>query len=124
MPVRSLNSSVMRWPRPEAVETAAREWAKRLMSADASVIAVAYFGSYARGDPGVGSDLDLIAIVAGNKPSRQRDGEWAVEQLPTPTDLIVYTADEWRELSINSPRFFQTVAREARWLCGVPPAVE
>ncbi len=120
MPVRSLNSSVMRWPSPETVLAAAREWAERVASGDPAVIAVGCFGSYARGDAGVGSDLDLIAIVAADAPAR-RDGVWAVEHLPTPAELIVYTMDEWRELRVNSPRFYQTLGREARWLCGAPP---
>lgn len=121
MPVRSLNSSVMRWPSPEVVHAAALEWAEGLASGDPSVIAVGCFGSYARGDAGVGSDLDLIAIVTACESARRRDGVWAVEHLPTPAELIVYTIGEWRELSVNSPRFYQTLLREARWLCGAPP---
>ena len=49
---------------------------------------------------------------------------WAVEKLPTPADLIVYTIDEWRQLRLNSPRFYESLAREAVWLCGAPPPVQ
>jgi uncharacterized protein len=120
MPVRSLSSSVMRWPEPEAVLTAARHWAERLAHADSSVVAVGCFGSYARGDAAMGSDLDLLAIVAASS-APHRTGAWSVEQLPTPTDLLVYTVDQWRELSVNSPRFYDTLCGEARWLWGAPP---
>jgi hypothetical protein len=121
MPVRSLNSSVMRWPSRETVLAAARAWAERLASAEPSVVAVGCFGSYARGDSGVGSDLDMIAIVAGPEPSPRRNGVWAVENLPTPAELIVYTTEQWRDLSVNSPRFSQVLQHEALWLCGAPP---
>ena len=123
MPVRSLSSSVLRWPSPEAVLAAALKWAERLASADPAVVAVGCFGSYARDDSGMGSDLDLIAIVAAEEQSKQRNGAWAVESLPTPTDLLVYTTDQWRELSANSPRFYKTLELEARWLLGAPPTV-
>ncbi len=122
MPVRSLTSSVMRWLNPEAVLAAAQEWAERLASGEPSVIAVGCFGSYARGDAGVGSDLDLIVIMSANATTPRREGAWAVEQLPIPADVIVYTTDQWRDLCVNSPRFFQTLENEAQWLCGPPPA--
>jgi uncharacterized protein len=74
-----------------------------------SVAAVGCFGSYARGSEGVGSDLDLIVILKQDAPRPEE--AWAVENLPVPAELIVYTAVQWRELRSNSPRFFQTLER-------------
>ena len=56
-----------------------------------------YFGSYARGDAGFGSDLDLVAVVKRSEvPRMERNRDWPYERLPVPADLLVFTVDEWR----------------------------
>mgnify|MGYP006385958309 CR=1 FL=1 len=62
MPVRSLGSSVLRWPSREEVEEALKAWLSR--HPIPGLVAAGYFGSYARGEAGVGSDLDLLLLVA------------------------------------------------------------
>lgn len=52
MPVRSLNSSVLRWPDARAVEAALQHWAKTTAQTHPEVLRIGYFGSYARGDWG------------------------------------------------------------------------
>jgi hypothetical protein len=55
-----------------------------------------YFGSYANGTWGVGSDIDLVAIVsASDEPFERRSVKWPTERLPVPADLLVYTEPEW-----------------------------
>ena len=61
MPVRSLGSSVLRWPSREEVEEALKAWLSR--HPIPGLLAAGYFGSYARGEAGVGSDLDLLLLV-------------------------------------------------------------
>jgi len=63
MPVRSLSSSVLRWPDRLAVDQAVRAWAKEKAEERKEILQIGYFGSYARGDWGVGSDLDIIIIL-------------------------------------------------------------
>ena len=53
MPVRSLSSSVLRWPDIRAVDEATRRWAVEEVGRRKGVLRVGYFGSYARGDWGV-----------------------------------------------------------------------
>jgi hypothetical protein len=72
MPVRSLTSSVLRWPPREAVAEAARGWAAEVSTRN-GVVKVGYFGSLARGHWGVGSDVDLVVIVQeSSEPSYRR----------------------------------------------------
>jgi predicted nucleotidyltransferase len=79
------------------------------------VLKIGYFGSYARGDWGVGSDLDLIIIVKSSRqPFERRSVEWNVTELPVPADVLVYTEEEWQSLSKR--RFHQTVMQEAVWI--------
>ncbi|MEW5717558.1 MAG: nucleotidyltransferase domain-containing protein [Chloroflexota bacterium] len=76
---------------------------------------IGYFGSYARGDWGVGSDLDLIVIVDDSaQPFERRARDWDTTELPVPTDVLVYTWQEWE--SLRQKRFRQTLANEAVWI--------
>lgn len=117
MPVRSLTSSVLKWPDREAVDVAARTWAAEQRLLHAEIVRIGYFGSYARGDWGVGSDLDLIAIVgrsARGFPDRALD--WDVSTLPVPAEILVYTLEEWQRLVRAGHGFAETVAREVVWM--------
>jgi predicted nucleotidyltransferase len=82
------------------------------------ILGIAYFGSYARGNWGVGSDLDVLIVVANSDrffEERGRDFDTGV--LPVPTDVLVYTSEEWRNLSREQP-FFQRMLKEAIWVYG------
>ena len=115
MPVRSLNSSVLKWPDAKTVDAAARRWVEKVMRDRKDVFRVGYFGSYARGDWGVGSDLDLIIILkSSERPFEKRSTEWNVTELPVPADVLVYTKKEWE--SFSKTRFYQTVMQEAIWI--------
>lgn len=117
MPVRSLHSSVLKWPDAKSVRQALEAWVQQALSAHPETLRIGCFGSYARGDWGVGSDLDIVAVVAGSdKPFTARLLEWDVTALPVPADILVYTEEEWEKLPQTNPRFAATLAREARWV--------
>jgi hypothetical protein len=118
MPVRSWNSSVLRWPDAATVDRAVRRWAEAVALSRKEVRCIGYFGSYARGDWGVGSDLDVIVVVEhSDRPFEQRGAEWDTTSLPVPADLLVYTVEEWQALNRHR-RFPQTLSREAVWVVG------
>jgi predicted nucleotidyltransferase len=80
-------------------------------------VRLGYFGSYARGDWGVGSDLDLIAIVRDtDTPFERRALTWDLNALPIPAELVVYTQKEWEKLMREHSRFADTLSREAVWV--------
>ena len=119
MPVRSLRSSVLVWPSLPQVDRAARAWAERQASAREGVVAIGYFGSYARRAYGPGSDLDLVAIVSeSERPFIERASEWDLDGIPVPADLLVYTVEEWRRLQAEGGRFARTLAAQTVWTCG------
>ena len=118
MPVRSLNSSVLKWPDAISVECAARAWAKRIAQNETRVRRVGYFGSYARGDWGVGSDLDVVIIVNdSDQPFENRARACDATELPVPTDVLVYTLREWETLP-RDERFYKTLLSEVVWIYG------
>jgi predicted nucleotidyltransferase len=114
MPVRSLHSSVLKWPSRQTVDAAVRRWAAAV-ARHPDVLRVGYFGSYARGDSGVGSDVDLIIILAGAGSGGERNFTYDVQALPVPADVLVYTAEEWNRLK-RGGRFAPTLEREAVWV--------
>lgn len=117
MPVRSLNSHGLRWPKAEVVVEAARNWAAARAGTCKHIIRVGYFGSYARGDWGVGSDLDLVIVIdETSRPFHERPLEFESPRLPVPAEMLVYTAAEWDKLMYASTRFSNMLKNEARWL--------
>lgn len=119
MPVRSLNSSVMRWPSGDEVDAAVRTWARRLSGAEPSVRAIGYFGSFARGASSVGSDVDLVVITERSVPLHERVGEpWAVDRLPVPAEVLVYNRRQWQALADSESRFYRTLRDETIWVVG------
>jgi len=85
--------------------------------AHAEVLRIGYIGSYARGDWGVGSDLDLFILVErSDRPFGRRASRWDTTALPVPTDVWVYTREEWERMAAQGSRFYQEVTREAVWV--------
>ena len=117
MPVRSLRSSVLKWPGRDQVDEAARTWAAEATKRHPELLRAAYFGSYAREDWGVGSDLDLFVIVQkAQDPFECRALAWDLSGLPVPAELLVYTVREWEQMQAEGGRLARTLAREAVWL--------
>ena len=115
MPVTSSTSSIKRWPKTDLVLDAVRAWGQATAEQRRDLIALGYFGSYARGDAGFGSDLDLVAVVkTDSRPAMAR--AWRTETLPGPADLLVYTAEEWERLQARDGRFARTLNSETQWL--------
>ena len=116
MPVRSLNSPVLKWPDARAVDHAVRRWAERVAAAHPEVAALGYFGSYARGDWGPGSDLDIVMVVQSSEEVfARRAARWDTTELPVPADLLVYTREEWQNLD-RAGRFYREVAKKTVWV--------
>ena len=122
MPVRSLTSSVMRWPGRDEVAAAFREWAAHLAQDEPDLVAAGYFGSYARGDWGPGSDLDVVLILAQSPaPFIRRVAPGDATTLPVPADVLRYTVGEWRTLQRRHDRFARMLREETVWVVGAPP---
>jgi predicted nucleotidyltransferase len=108
---------VLKWPDRATVDAAARQWARRQRHDHRELLRIGYFGSYARGDWGVGSDLDLLAIVSySDRAFGERALDWELSELPLPADLLIYTADEWTRMVAEQTRFARTIESEAVWL--------
>ncbi len=117
MPVRSLHSSVLKWPDKATVTRALESWAAAMSRQHPELLRVGYYGSYARGDWGVGSDLDIVVIVSrAVSPFLERPSAWDRSSLPVPTDIRVYTDGEWADIVARGDRFSHVMQTEVDWI--------
>ncbi len=108
---------MLKWPDRQTVDAAARHWASEQRRRHPELLRLGYFGSYARGDWGVGSDLDLIALVTdSSRPFQDRPLDWDLASLPVPAEILVYTLAEWTRLQREGGRFVRTLDAETVWL--------
>jgi predicted nucleotidyltransferase len=99
------------------VEEAARAFARAEAERRPGLLRLGYFGSYARGDAGVGSDLDLVAVVeSSGLPFERRAVQWDLTRLPVPAEVLVYTAQEWAAMEARGDRFARVLREESVWL--------
>jgi len=69
---------------------------------DPNVVRIGYFGSYAKGNWGVGSDLDVVLLVHATDEDRFiRGRHFDTFGLPVPVDLLVFTDDEWARKTVD-----------------------
>lgn len=123
MPVRSLHSSVLKWPDRETVDKAVKDWAYRMRQGRPDIVNIGYFGSYAREKWGVGSDIDLVIIVStSNKPFLSRPLEFDATSLPVPADILVYTEEEWFKGTSLDSGYISSIASEIVWVFDPPKA--
>lgn len=117
MPVRSSSSSVLRWPDRARVHAALVAWATAAGRAFAPLCRVGYFGSYARGEWGPGSDLDVVLVVArSDEPFMERGARYDLTPLPVPAESLVYTVDELERLQREGGRFASVLRDETVWV--------
>ena len=125
MPVRSLSSSVFKWPKPPTVIRALKSWVDGIVRQRSDIIGVAYFGSYAHHRSGVGSDLDVLMIVEqSERPFWERALEFDTLSLPVPAEVVVYSRDEWQGAAAETSGFFHAIRRDAVWVYRHPDFTE
>jgi UTP:GlnB (protein PII) uridylyltransferase len=117
MPVRSLTQSLLRWPEPELILAQVAAWAAAVAADHPGLERVGVFGSYGRGDAGVGSDLDLLLIDRqASGPQHQRLLAWPLADLPLSCDALVLTPQEHQDLMAGGSAMAGALLNECRWL--------
>lgn len=112
MPTRSCRSAIMRWPDAAEVDAAFRAWAATVKARHPEVALIGYFGSYARGTWGVGSDLDVVIVVKqSDEPFHRRLLDVSDDGLPVPADILVFTEMELEAIRIRGNRLAAEVDR-------------
>ena len=78
-----------------------------------SVLQAIVFGSYARGDADVASDLDLLLVETTTQPFLERGRRHLqLFQMGLGVDLLVYTPDEYERLRQERHPLIERIERE------------
>ena len=77
---------------------------------------VILFGSYARGEAGANSDVDLLIVAESDQPrfKRSRMLYQTLRPYPFAMDLLVYTPQEFEQARRMPLSFVSTVMREGK----------
>jgi predicted nucleotidyltransferase len=108
---------VIKWPKADEVVAALKEWAKTAARRVPGIRRVGYIGSYARGDWGVGSDLDVVVII-GDDPRIDPDQVARLEtcSIPVPVDLQVFRESRWKGILQGATLFSRALERECTFV--------
>lgn len=97
-------SARVRYAEPEPIRKAVRDYARDIRGGHPEVRSIRWFGSWVRGDAGVGSDVDLCIIVdRSDKSRRDRMMDFLPRVFPVGIDLFVYTPAEFDALRTEHP---------------------
>ena len=97
-------SARVRYAEPEPIRKAVRDYVRDLRDGHPEIRSIRWFGSWVRGDAGVGSDVDLCIIVEGSDtPRRDRTAAFLPRVFPVGIDLFVYTQAEFDALRTKHP---------------------
>jgi uncharacterized protein len=112
MPVRLLNSAILKWPDKQKVLNEAKLWAQSIGHNDHNIGSIYCFGSICTGHWGVGSDLDILIILKKSKvPFISRARLYDTSIISVPADLLVYTHAEISKLTKEKSRFMGEIAK-------------
>ena len=81
------------------------------------------FGSYASGNPGEDSDLDILVIKEMKMPryKRSREVKKYLRGMKIPIDVIVYTKKEIKEWEGTKTAFISQAIKQGKVLYGQTP---
>jgi hypothetical protein len=82
----------------------------RELSKELGLCLVVLFGSYARGDHTVASDIDLLVVYEGPERPGAYDLVWDTLQLPN-LQLHLYTKEKYEELKRSGSSFLKEAER-------------
>jgi predicted nucleotidyltransferase len=93
------------------VLAAARTWASDLQGRHPEIVRIGYFGSYATGTFGPGSDLDVLIEVTAAAQNRLADraASYLPDHFPVAIELFVFTSSELERLRREGSSFAAAV---------------
>jgi predicted nucleotidyltransferase len=118
MPKQSQNS-VRHDAVPRAdVLAAFRSWAAKVRATCPELVRAGCFGSYARGDYGPSSDLDILVELRTSPHRRWPDRaddlpSWS--EIPVGVEMFVFTTEEIERARSRGSAWLETVLAEAVW---------
>lgn len=82
----------------------------RLKAEHSEVERVIWFGSWVKGIPTPGSDVDLCLVLSSSdRPMRDRIPEYLPYGFPVGVDMFPYTSAEFERLRQSSPSWYDAI---------------
>ena len=114
MPVRLLNSAVLKWPDRDQALANIREWALKTGQKDSNIKKICCFGSLASGKWGVGSDADImIEIDSSHEPFMRRGLLYNTDKICVPADILIYTSAELDRMRDENTRMIRVLDHDS-----------
>ena len=114
MPVKLLNSAILKWPDENTVLEKAKIWAQKTGSKNNNIAKISSFGSITTGRWGVGSDCDiLIELEICSLPFMERSLGYNTSDIPVPVEIVVYTTGELIAMRKEGHRFMREFDRDS-----------
>jgi predicted nucleotidyltransferase len=108
------NSAGPRFADRDKVFDLARKTARQIADQNPEVLKILLFGSFARGDYGLRSDLDLLIVLrASDEAAHERLSRFLAYTPMYPTDMLVYTNEELRTRISGGDAFLARALRES-----------
>jgi predicted nucleotidyltransferase len=105
-----LNSVVIKSIDRDLIKKAVASYAEQIRFQHPEVTRVIWFGSWVKGLPSPGSDVDLCLIVSSSdKSQRDRLPDFLPGKFPVGIDLFIYTIDEFERLRNASPGWYEAI---------------
>lgn len=119
----SFNSAASTSPRRRELERAVEAYVQRLMADHPEVVEVIWFGSWATGQPGRYSDVDLCVVLSVSPIARARDRIplYLPDRFPGGIDLFPYTRAELDAMRTTAPAWWHAI-RDGRTVASRPAA--
>lgn len=110
-----MSSVEIKYTDPNEITAAVMRFVAGLRSTFPEIESVIWFGSWVSGLPSAGSDVDLCVIVSQTDlPLRDRVARFLPTRFPVGVDMVVYTADELKQLSEEHPSWYQAIEQGRR----------
>ena len=105
-----MNTVVIKSINKDQIREAVHSFALRLREQHPEIERIIWFGSWVKGIPAPGSDVDLcLVLTSSDLPRRDRISQYLPLGFPVGVDLFAYTRDEFERLKESSPGWYKEI---------------
>jgi uncharacterized protein len=112
-------SPTFEWPDRDTLHATVARWAKRTAAAEPHLLHVGYVAVSGAAAAAAEAHLDVVLVVEQTEvPLAERGAAWDLAKIPVPTQALVYTPDEWAEITGGDTWLAKKLGRHRVWVHG------
>ena len=98
------------------LRTLVSEWARTQAEKDEGLLKVGYVDTFDQEGPD-SDHLDVVLVVEDTEvPMAERGSHWNLDSIGVPTQALVYTSEEWDEVSVAEGWLSQKLKTQTVWV--------